>query len=267
MPILGRNCGILVNGTGLAANTVMLSQESTVSQILPIGFNNSHINTVNGNIQNQIKIDYLINSEQEPIYWIFSGIKTNYTGIPLNINIAGLTGQFYLTSYGFNASPNQPILANVELTNFNNITGSFTGNLIRNITGNFNQRAINGSSVFIRDSSNNSLPIYDLSYSCQIDYLTFYKIGQKQPYSVLFNKATETINLTSDTYTGINFYGADAVSNILKNGNNIQLSNLSTVSGTWVLNFPISGAKINNVSQDFTTQDVVKNKYSIINLY
>lgn len=267
MPILGRNCGITVNGTGLMASSVSLSQSSTLNHLIPIGFNNSSIYTVNGNLENEIKIDYLINNEQEPIYWNFSGIKTNYSGVPLNINIGGLTGQFYLTSYSFNSSPNQPVTASVNLINFSNITGNFTGLLIRNITGNLNQEITNGASVIIRGSDNNLLPIDDLSYSCNIEYIPLYKIGQKTPYSIIFNRAIENISISSDDYTGIGFYGFDSVSNILKGANNIQLSNFSTISGTNVLNFPISGARTSSLNQDFTTQGIIKNKYSIINLY
>lgn len=267
MPILGRNCGILVNGTGLATESFSLSQNSTVNQFNPLGLNASHFNVVNNGIQNQVTINYLINTSQEPIYNNLSGIKNNYSGTPLNLNIAGFTGLFYLTSYGFNLIPNKPIIANAEFINFTNITGNFTGNLVRNITGNFNQRAANGNSVSIIGTDGNKLPLYDLSYSFKIDYLTYYKIGQKEPYSVIFNKASENISLTSDDYTGISFYGSDAVSNILKGANNIAISNLSTVSGSWVLNFPISGARVNNLSQDFNFNDVAKNKYSIINLY
>lgn len=265
MPLLGKNCGITVNGTGLAANTVSLSQQSTISQITPIGFNISHYNYVNGANTNNLQISYLSNTNQDPLYWNFSGIKNNYSGTPVSINLGGLTGLFYLTNYSFDAQPNQPVIINAELINFTNITGNFTGLKINNITGNFNQRMANGTSISFL-SANAQVPAFGLRYSCEIEYIPFYKLGQKEPYFICYNRATENINFSSDEYTGIGFYGRD-VNEIFKNSSILRLTNASTISGTWVMDFILTGSKISSIEQNFETQNVVKNNYSINNIY
>lgn len=266
MPLLGRECGIFVNGTGLAAQTVSLAQENTSSQRTPIGYNTSYLNSVNGGILNQIDISYIPDMSKEPIYWNFSGIKTNFSGTPISLNFAGLTGLFYLKSLNFNVNQNQPIIFNASLVNFSNITGNYTGNLVRSFTGNQNQIIPHGWSASIKDSNNNNLPIFSLDYSFEIEYNTLYRIGQKAPFNVVFNRGIENINITYDRYTGIDFYGMN-INTLLNGGINIALNNLSNISGSYVFNFPLTGAKVTKISQDSDIQGFTTNQYTINNIY
>jgi hypothetical protein len=261
MAILGKNCSIRINNTGLIAESVSLSQSNSLVPIYAIGRAGCNNNSINGQIKNTLSISYLMDYLGEPNLFTISGYKANLTTTGVNVRFDGLSGSFYLESLSFNLQPNSAVIANAGFVNFDNITGHFTGGNPYNVTGFVNYRSYNGFSSFI---TNSNRPILDLDYQFQASLEPIYRVGQKTPYNVILNNSNENIKITMDNWTGINFYGS-GIDKIIASNPILTISNLSNISGSGNFTFDLTNAKMTEISTEANPTDIARTTYSFIN--
>jgi hypothetical protein len=259
MALLGRNCSVLINGTGIIADSVSLSQSNNILPLYGVGFNGINNSSISGPKLNKLSISYLPDSIESINFRIISGNKTNYVTSGVNINFAGLTGLYYLESLAFDLQPNQTVSISTNYINFDNITGNFTG-AIYNPTG-YLYRNYNGFSCSIPNSNR---PVLSLAYNYQMDLEPVYKIGSKTPFGVVLNNGAETFDITLDNWTGLNFYGS-GIQEIVNNTPILNMVNVSPISGSGLFTFDLSQCRLTEVNTDADTQDIAKTTYKFIN--
>lgn len=260
MALLGQNCSVFLNGTGIIAQSVSLSQSNNILPLYGIGFRGINNTSISGPESNKLSITYIPDSIESVNFNIISGSKTNFTTSGININFAGLTGLYYLESLSFDLQPNSTVSISTNYLNFDNITGNFTGANYRP-TGTL-YRNYNGFSCYIPNSAR---PILGLNYNYQVELEPIYKLGSKIPFNVLRNNGTEQINIIMDNWTGLDFYGT-GVNQILPTPV-LNMVNISPISGSGLFTFDFSEAKINEINTEVGVNDIARTTYNLTNYF
>ncbi len=202
---------VKVDGTGLMVERISLNSTAPVSAARTIGRNLSH-QTPNGFFRTNAQFSYYIDLEKDPLYARVLDLKntTNYTGLlGQTVEVAGVTGVFYLQRYQLAIGPNQILRASVAMAGYEPSTGELQKKTSSTdyLPVGFSGLAHSWTTKAITDAGDLTLPIYDFSYKFSPVYNPIYTLCKKFPNQVTFLSSEEDITLTQDTYRATVFTG------------------------------------------------------------
>ncbi len=264
-----QNCLISINNVRIMAERVSISESNKISASYSIGASSSIGHKQEGPFDGSIRIDYFIETNNEPNYSIVTGLKvyqSNHNAV--GIVIAGAYFSGFLSSYSFNLSPNSLIPASVEYNYFSSRSGQFL-NVDAGYTG-YNTSQGSGLAHYwtsIIVNNNITGEIIEAGYSFNVNWEPKYKIGKTFPYAVSFLSAEEKIEIMSE-YDGRIYPTGEALT-----GFNSALSELrlGPISGLYkntnhYLSFPVGSARIVQSTTELSN-NVVTNNISAFNSY
>lgn len=218
-------CDVIVNGSGIMADSVLLGSESQMSpvQVLgnlrPIGY------TQIGNFQNNLQISYYLEPRNEPIYGIVQRLKS-LTGNNLDsssiIAVGGITGNFYLESYTVSTTEHEPVKASASFISFSPLSGAIAEktNAISYDASHCSGLAhfYSTTLMLIRNDIRNpdskvtsyygTANLRSLSYSFKVNSLPIFTLGQSGPMRVQLMGAEESLEIQHEVYLPLDITGA-----------------------------------------------------------
>ncbi len=213
------NCDVVVNGSGIMAETASLNTQSQVSAIQSLGYLRPFGYTPVGPFQTNLQINYFFEPGNEPIYAYVNTIKSMLTGFindePRIVSVAGLTGTYYIDNYSIQSQEHQPLKATVSLISFYPISGIVqTSN--QSVNYNLSLSASLGhyySSVLCIKNVDPITPskisfntyetknIREFNYSIKLNWNPIFSLGNPYPVTVRFNSAEETVSILHDDFS------------------------------------------------------------------
>lgn len=270
-------CDVFINGTGILASSATLSTENAYSPLYALGARGPVSTAFAGPLRTTIQLNYLIETHNEPVYYIVSGLKNNYSQLnydTFKIGIGGVTGYCFLESYSVKVSPNEPARASASFVSFVPTTGALVGrspsvgsssSSTSTSAKKYNSRQTSGNAhawttELLFQNSAASTKFLDFDYSFKANWEPRFIIGQKFPTQVQFLNGSETFNFTREVYSGISFTGMRAVS-YLNDFDTVRLNSLSLLNTTQnndILDFCISGSIVKSVEISASVGDMVQ---------
>lgn len=242
-------CQVLINNTGILANSANISSENSLQPIKSVGYRGVSSMTPVGPIGHSIDINYTVQLDKDPNFLTVSGLKEYNSGTltPSIIEIGGITGFGYISNYSFNVTPNNVINANVSFACYNDFSGDlkemqYSGNI-----GNDQNIAHSWSTFFNSNNNYISNPILNLDYSFQANWQPIYTVLHKEARHVELISAEERVSITKGDYTKINYSGQkseDVFS--LESGDNLDLAGLNILSSN---QYEIEAPDLNNITK------------------
>lgn len=265
MNILGNKIGFFIDGSGILAESISLSQSNSLANNRFIGTNSTNYFAPQGPQKIDVSINYLLNLATDPVFKTLSAYKTNFNNVPSSLNIGGITGLFYLNNYSFRIEPNSPVFISSSYTNYNNITGYLTG-IQYDLVGDINDRIATSCSTFFSGSAGRLDDIFSVSYNVQLNWKPQYKIGSKIPYGMNLLSVDETMEIETNIFNDIDFYG-NTVNEILSGYNNLVLSSpISNPLAAYQI-FDLSQSVVQSISTPIANSSFIRNKYSFTKSY
>lgn len=274
--IFFNNCDIRINGTGLMADAVSLSSQNSLRPIRTLGKKAQTSIEPEGSVSSDLSASYYIEVGKDLGYAEVSGMKatTNFENLtPRTIEVAGVTGSFYLKSYKLTIASNAAIKADVTYVSFEPLSGQITKkpNDLVYATG-FSGLAHYWTSEIHSDVGTVNVPIFNFAYSFSANLTPIYTLGRKYPKQVLLIASEEEVNILKDQYKPVDFYGLSGCQEFDDCINNprLRLYPLRKIcdgaTGTY-MEFDMSGASVNasnltvNVN-DFAKVEIVMKRYN-----
>ena len=222
------DCDVIINGTGLVADSASISERNSIKPAYGIG----HFRSVmlpDGPKTSEIQINYILNPLRETNLQIINDIKSNPPIInPVNIEIAGLRCSGYITSFSFSLSPSEKIVASVSYISYHDLVGQISKKRGTVFYDTNPISAGHGWSSVVNSGDGNFAKTYNLSYDCSIDYQPFYSFGSTTPNQVLFIGGKESAKVTKEDFTSVNFSGQSGAYQVFSSsGESILLYNLN----------------------------------------
>jgi len=261
MAINFSDCDVVINGTGLIANSASISQKSSLANLSPIGYYNSSVRSPESVITSDIEINYIPKVDDINLLEI-QKIKSNPFEVSfLNIDIGGLKCPALIKSYSLNFSPNEPAAASVSFTTFYPISGKISKKRGVIDYDNNESKFLHSWAINVDYGHTGFQSTYGFSYSCELNYQPVFTIGGKSPSDIIFLEGNETISLIKEKFLEINFSGN------LNNNSIIPLSgNVDSVSISNISNYGTDFAE--RISMDFKDSYVTESKMnSSVNNY
>lgn len=276
------NCDVLINNSGILTENATISSENNLRPVYSIGNIGVHNLSPTGPTRHTISFNYILQTNNDPSFFIFSGIKTNnnnpYTGVTIEIN--GITGfNCLLTSLSYNIRPNDIVKASATYETYENLSGHFQE---QQYSGVYNTDVAHGWTTYLSSPNGyyNS-PIYSLNYSASSNFSTRFTLGKKEPAQISYLSSNEKIQIDQENYTKIKFSGQNALGSILDNTetgldffslNIIGFSEYDTgvkpFSGAYShIPINLSGFKIYQSDVNAKLNDLLTNNVSIIKFY
>lgn len=268
-----RNCNIRINNTGIMAQNVTLNSSNSVVPVQSVGKRGFDRYVPNGPVTHTLSIDYVLKTEREPNYQIYSSLKNlsdSSSHSPALISIGGISGNFYLNSYSVSSSPNNISKAQASYVNFDL---SLSGNLNDNIDNSVEYVGettgfANGWTTFLYENAELSQdPVYDFGYNFQAEWEPTYLIGSKTASQVDLMNYRESISLIREVYTKPKYSGEDIYLSQNESGDfdgtnrdlDLRIYGLYRLcNGTGdFLSFSLSGANITSSTVNFQLNDMV----------
>jgi hypothetical protein len=257
---------VLINNSGILATEASISSSNTIKPVYILGRKNSLGQIPNGPVKSTIGLSYIAETFNDHGYNRVNFLKTGHFDFDYpgdTIVIGGLTGNGYLSSYGFSVSPNQPIEISASYECFVDISGTpASKSPLTKYNTSSGSGIPYGMTCFIFTSGNyNIVPTYSFKYSFKADFQPVYALGAKAPIQMQYLGAEETFVLVRDAYTGLQFSGQFATGYFNSTGNtDIDLIGLGYLNSDtrYMMNFNISGAQVVNHSLSVGNQDFVK---------
>lgn len=265
-------CNIMVDNSGLLADSVSLNAQTNIQPIYGIGKRGIFNQSPEGPTEGNINISYFLNLQKEPIFPITATLKNltgNYNGA--TIIIGGITGyQCYLTEYQIKNVPNQLTKVSASFVTFK----PFSGMLRNRVSGEVAMSGFSGylahgwTTQILSGTSYLTAPIYDFGYSFNVEWQPIYVLGNQLSNDVILSKMTEQVSFIRDTYHHIQFSGEEATKTssnafLQKNSNNeINLLPYIFVSDTGAgspsITISLSGFRIRNSELNAQADDFVR---------
>ena len=256
---------VKINNSGIMAEFVSINTSTNLEPVYILGKKDSINQTPNGPLQSTISIDHYLDTSYDPGFNLISILRTghntsNYT--PETIVVAGITGQGYLSNYDIRISPNEPIKVSVNYLIYEDVSGNIVNKLPSTKFNITNSSGIaHGNTSFVTSTANYITgKIYDLNYSCNINWVPVYILGTKFPSQIQFMSAHEVFNFTREYYSGIQFSGQSLTGYFNFSDGTIDLYGLGYIRGynDYLIQIPISGAVINKNDVSVNLGDFVR---------
>lgn len=207
MAINFSECDVIVNGTGIMANSASISQKSSFVNVSPIGYFNSSVKNSESVIISDIDISYVPKINDVNLLEI-QKIKLNPFDVPIfNIEIGGLKCPALIKSYNLSFSPNEPAAAAVSFTTFYPVSGKISK---KRGTVNYDANEsefLHSWAVRVDYGHTGFQSTYGFSYSCELNYQPIFCLGGKSPIEIIFLEGSETLSLVKEKFLELSFSG------------------------------------------------------------
>ena len=241
---------VIVNGSGIMANSVSISSKNSVEGIKSLGVYGAVNQVPKGPLETNISCDYILEIGNEPNYNELQYLKTipdtnSYS--PLKVEICGVTGYCYMDRYGVRVRQNSPTTVSVSYRAFEELEGVPS----TEVTGVFDQseaRNVSHSwSTFILPEASDDAIFSDFSYDAQLSWRPIYRLGSRYPSQVQLGGIKETMAITRNLYKPITFSG-ESSERYYAFTSGIQLNGLEAIYGnsTDNITFAITGVPVVN---------------------
>lgn len=192
-----KNSTILLNNTGVLANTVDVAETATAEPAYSIGDKYSTSYSAENGIGGSLRFSYYLTGRD-----FLKEFTTNETNV-----ISGYFGGLffksgYLTSYSLNATPNNPPVINAEVSFFDQLKGSFSPTYTKADEQNF---------LSFSDATFTNIYGQVIATTSQINSLTYnftsnvepvYTVGDITPINVIFGPKEIKTSLETDILDG-----------------------------------------------------------------
>jgi hypothetical protein len=267
------NCDIQINGTGLMAQNARLSSSNSLEVIKPIGRKAGLEASPEGPVQNNFSATYWIDIDNDPCYRQTLRLRdsTDFEqSEPQVIEIAGLSGAFYLQNYSIVVRENSTIQANVTYQGYEEMSGSVSPrDEVLNYVSGFSGLAHSWTTFLESDAGSVDIPILRFDYNFSSRLNPIYAIGAKTPIQVVLTSFEEEIKIVKDTERQIVFHGESGCVLFDSCANNpyikiLKLGYLCDDSLTDAMTFSVDGYKVRSNTITADTNDFVKSEFTII---
>ncbi len=244
---------VVVNGSGIMAQSVSVSSRNSVEGLKALGRKGQFQYGARGPLETNISIDYYLEPGNEPNYARLTTWKTDTTNnhfLPIRLEIMGITGSGWIDKYTVKGVVNEPARASVSYVVYSEMVGVNT----TGITGVYDQSQIEGiahgwSTTLLPNTSRNTL-YSEFEYECALEWKPLFILGQKAPAQMQLVGATEEMSIIRNVYKNITFSGQPSHEYYDITG--IQMDGLAAYWGdsTTGINFNVSGVPV--INSDFT---------------
>jgi hypothetical protein len=200
------NVTVGIDGTGLLANSIGISNNNNTEPLYSVGYKGSFGQMTNNSIGANCNINYYFELNNQFNENLLSSIKSIHQNFNYGNNVlsfAGITGSGYLTSYSFQIEPYSPIVATVNY----NIYHPLTGTLLEGRTHALN--IINNSGIAHANHSffYGNHRIFNFGYDFDAQWVPIYKIGSNIPTQVQLMSVNERISFVTDSFSPVDYFG------------------------------------------------------------
>lgn len=271
-----QNTLVKVNNTGIKAQSVSLSSNSSLSPIYALGYKEPLSHAVSGPQTTEISINYTPQADADPNWSLLNNKKTIYevyNTSPVPIILGGISGSFYLKSYSISFSPNSTVKAVANYQSFGQISGLLSPDSSspenNEYTGFFNGLSFNVNtydpSILGPALPAQSIDLYALSYSADFNINPIYGLGSKYPIQVNLLGGSEKLSFTKEDYVNPGFSGLSVKETIGLIDNNIICYNIGKLygQGNSQIAINISGMKATKNSTDFSVGNYSFTNYDV----
>lgn len=274
MAIKFNNCEISINNDRILAQDVSISKNNDLSPVFGIGNRNPLKNTHVGPIKNNIKINYLLETNIEPNYYLVQKLKGYEQNVqPASITVCGLYGTGYLSSYNIFIDENDVIKASAEYDVYHEIQGEIEEQLPQSYTG-YNTLSSLGLAhywtTFIQDiDGNNNGEIINLNYSYKTNWKPIYKIGDSLPCQVTLLNSQENFDITCENSPQVTFSGQN-INDIIQSYYKIQINNISEIwtdANRFILYLYLASGQLVSCETNMSDNSVPISKLNIVKYY
>lgn len=269
---------VTVNESGVLAQSASIDSSAELTPIYSVGRKGISAQTPNGPRSYSADISYYVEVDNEPNFAAINNLKTfdslTEDAPPIYLNIGGISGAFYLSSYQIQAAPNSPIQASVSYVGFTQISGNARGK-----SGAVDYNLSSGSgiaygfSAYITTTGTFSVPPkFGFGYSFAAEYKPIYRIGVEEPFSVKLMSANEQMNIVSTGLYMPDFSGSDPIAKLFEaNGSTgiriFGMKFLCNENDDQSLDINISGAKINSSKLGITLDNIITTETTFNKFY
>lgn len=283
MSINFTDCQVFINNTGVLAKSISISNQNGLDPV----YANGKIGVANiipaGPVTRTFDIRYVIQTDRDPCFGIASGMKAltdDSSYDPIVLEVAGFTGFGYLTNYSTNIGVNNAIVANVNFTSFDNLSGSLQEQPYSGDFGNDNFIA-HGWATYINDGSGYSKsPVYSIQYNFNADWKPKYGLNKVIPHNVRLMGGEETLSMEKEDFYDVQYSGQDFCDIFdCSNPNGLNIGSVNVICGSSdfenqsnpttgsFLHVPLSGFKVNSSDINVAEGDIIRSRIFLINFF
>jgi len=270
------NCDVVVNGSGILAESASVQSVNYLDPAYVLEKRGEAGQPVKDSIRSMIDINYLVEADNEPNLEIIETIKQfredDYVAKGFSVEVAGVSGTFYIQDYRLGIQPNGAAKANVQFVTYEPLGGSLSSKKVGGDAIDYNKSnsIVNGWSTFVTSSGAHAeFPTYDFQYQFRAQWVPIYAMGAKYPKQVQLMNASEMLNLTSNIHRHITFSGEkaeDAFSVEFGSDMSIEAFEVDLLcdsSENSNLALTMSGGLVVNTSIEARVGDIVKTKIGV----
>lgn len=242
------NCDVIVNGSGLLADSASLNIDNSLIPIYVLGKKGIVNQSPNGPLRSTFQFSYIPEVSNEPNYnctQIINQLLNDiyYSGVSLEIG--GIIGtNCYLQSYSLKATPNNLIKVAASYISFTPTFGQIknkTSGIIYDLTNTLGH----GWTTYVLSTGDFlSVPTYEFAYDFKANWEPIYTIGNPYPIQVKLLEGEEKITIVRDTSYNIDFSGNNACNQLFSCSTNDQSIDVMSVSLLCQSNFSTGNATI-----------------------
>tara|TARA_R100000008_G_scaffold76787_1_gene56831 strand:- start:180 stop:1010 length:831 start_codon:yes stop_codon:yes gene_type:complete len=267
------DCDIRINGTGLMAQRASIKSSNSLKRVTPLGRADAIELTPNGTVQNTFQATYYVDLDGDPCYPETVRIKnsTDFEQASSQvIEVAGISGAFYMSDFSIRVNQNNVVLANVTYKGFGELSGNVTEKTsdLNLVKSGFSGLAHSWTTFIQSDAGDLDIPVFSFDYNFANTIKPLYAIGSKLPAQVANINAEEVIKIEKDQSRQMNHYGESgcALFDACEQNPRVRIFKLGYLCDESLdksMDFDVSGYRIvsNNVS--INTNDYVKSTFEI----
>lgn len=201
---------VLINGTGVLANSAGISTNNSVQPIKLLGLNRPPCQIPQGPVVSKCSISYIPNLKNDKVFEYVRFARTgDYNQSPsFTLSMGGLSGSFYLDSVSFRLSENSIFQNSVSFSSYNQLSGSIRAQDY-NETFDSNELGLSETTVFNQGIYGSPTNVLGFEYSFTISPQPLYRVGRSEPSQMLFDDLKETVVIDSEVYNHIQYSGQD----------------------------------------------------------
>jgi len=198
-----KDCQVSISGTPILANNVSITENSALKPIRIMGLIGRNKTTPISDKRNSIEINYVVETNQEPNFYLAKNIRDyNTSSFPVRIIIGGITGDGYLNRYSISIEPNNQIRASVSYDVFGDLKGDLQSQPPSISTG-YNKLNSSGIAHYWTTyaktiDGTSSGDLLQGNYSFNANWNPIYGIGSAAPVDVVLLSSEENYSFISE---------------------------------------------------------------------
>ena len=267
------NIDVAINGSGILAESARISQVNYLDPAYVLEKRGEMSQPVKDSIRSKIDIGYFVEVDHEPSLGIVDSIKKfrtdDHDAKPFTVEVANISGSFYLEDYSIRVQPNQTVKASASFVSYDPLTGDIGAKRVGDNAINYNQTnsLAHGWTTYITNSGvAREVPTYEFEYQFRAQWNPIYAIGRPYPKQVQLLSAGEMLVFTRDKFKHVQFSGEkveDAFGADFDNDFTIEAIRLNLLCDSdtgQCLQIGMSGGVVVNSSLNATVGELVKSK-------